>query len=173
MPDLRTTRLDDPQRLDELQRFRAAALSSGSHLPDVIEAARYAFRGTIAALSCVGPESTCFAGMASDVGDVELEVPTRLAFCRRVVETGEPFIAKNLIVDPDYSDNPYVTQPPYTRFYAGVPVRTPSGLVLGAFAVLSQEPSFRFNAEDLAALQRFASIALSMVTMRADLRAVA
>ncbi|MCH8489322.1 MAG: GAF domain-containing protein [Oceanicaulis sp.] len=165
-----SVRLDDPQRLAELERFKAAALAPGSQVADIIAAARYAFRGTLAALSCVGPETTTFAGLS---GVAEQSVPTCLAFCRRVVETGEPFIVKNLALSPEFADNPYVTQTPFVRFYAGIPIRTSSGFVLGAFAVLNDEPSFRFETEDFEALQRFASIAMNMINMRADLRAAA
>ncbi|WBQ12754.1 GAF domain-containing protein [Hyphomonadaceae bacterium BL14] len=163
-------RLDDPRRLVELERFQAAALAADSQLPEIIEAARYAFRGTLAALSCVGPEVTTFPWIAGVPGE---NVPTCHAFCRRVVETGEPFIAKNLTLLPDYVQNPYVASPPYMRFYAGIPVRSPSGFVLGAFAILNHEPSVRFDSVDFEALQRFASIAMGMVNMHADLRAVA
>lgn len=167
MANQASPRLDDPRRLAELSRFTAAALSAESGLPDIIEATRYAFRADLAALSHVGPETTCF-GAGEDFA--ETTVPTRLAFCRKVVETGEPFIAKNLSVHPEFSKNPYVMRPPYIRFYAGVPVRSASGFVLGSYSVLSHEPSFRFEAEDLAALQRFASIALSMTSLQAELR---
>lgn len=170
MPHLSPSALDDPQRLAELARFRTAALSAGSELPRVMEAARYAFRASVAALSYVGPDTTAFAA-ATD--HVETTVPSRLSFCRRVVETGEPFIAKNLSVDPDFADNPYVTQAPFIRFYAGVPVRSASGFVLGSFSVLSEEPSFRFEADDLVALQSFALIALGMISGQVALRAAA
>ncbi|MGX6646931.1 GAF domain-containing protein [Maricaulaceae bacterium MS644] len=159
--------LDHPQRLAQLARFRNAALSSGSRLPEILEAARYAFRGSLAVLSCVGPQNTAFVGLS---GTAQPTVPTRLAFCRRVVETGAPFIATNLSLDPDYADNVFVAQPPYARFYAGVPVRSESGFVLGAFAVLNEQPSFRFGSQDLEALERFAGIALGMISLKADLR---
>lgn len=159
-----SVRLDNPQRLAELERFKAAALAPESQVSEVIAAARYAFRSKLAALSCVGPRMTTFAGIAGVPGE---SVPTSLAFCKRVVETGEPFIAKNLTLSPEFADNPYVTQAPYVRFYAGIPVRTDSGFVLGAFAVLNEEPSFRFETEDFEALQRFALIAMNMINLRA------
>lgn len=161
------SQLDHPLRLSELARFRRAALASNAQLLDVLEAARYAFRGSLAALSCVGPQNTAFVGLTRSA---QPTVPTRMAFCRRVVETGEPFVAKNLLLDPIFADNPFVTQPPYVRFYVGTPVVSASGFVLGAFAVLSEEPSFRFDSHDVESLQRFAGIALHLVTLRADLQ---
>lgn len=162
--------LDDPNRMAALERFRRSAYAADSRLPDLMKAASYAFRADIAAISFVGPEEMEFGGIAgSDI----TKVPTRLAFCRRVVETGKPYIAKNLAVDPEYTDNPYVWSPPYTRFYAGVPAYSPCGHVLGAFAVLSDQPTYRFDDEDMAALERFAAIGLSMINMRAELQAAA
>ncbi|KAA5803378.1 GAF domain-containing protein [Alkalicaulis satelles] len=171
MPHTPLFDLADPQRLAELKRFRAAVRHGGAQAPEITEAARYAFGSTVAALSCVGPQTTTFAAITG-VSDPE-DVPTCLAFCRHVVETGQPLIVKNLALDPRFADNPYVTEPPYIRFYAGVPVISPSGHVLGSFAILNQAPSFRFEAEDLAALKRFAQIAMNLIDMHAALRSMA
>lgn len=51
--------------------------------------------------------------------------------------------------DPEYNDKPYVISEPGVRFYAGVPIKTRSGHLIGVYAVSDEVPSETFSYEDL------------------------
>lgn len=158
-------RLSDPARLKALRAFEKGALAADREIQDLTGAARYAFRASIAAVSVVKPDAVHLAGLA---GFSEMAVPTDIAFCTRVVLSGDPFVVKNLGIHPEFATNRYVLEPPYTRFYAGVPLRCREGFIVGTFAILDQEPRFRFEDEDLVALRRFAGLASSLVACHSD-----
>ena len=49
---------------------------------------------------------------------------------------------------------------PYARFYAGVPIATPSGARIGAFCVLDDSPRYGVNDEDVDFLKHMASLVM-------------
>src|SRR6478752_2292878 len=65
------------------------------------------------------------SGLAAD------EVPLEDTFCRYVVDHEEPISVQNATRDPRFAHNPAVTGESHVRFYAGVPLKTKSGHVIG------------------------------------------
>jgi two-component system, cell cycle sensor histidine kinase and response regulator CckA len=77
----------------------------------------------------------------SRVGVDISETPRDISFCARAIEdTKDLFEISDTFLDPRFSDNPYVTNPPHVRFYAGVPLITRDGFALGTLCVMAFEP---------------------------------
>jgi hypothetical protein len=55
-------------------------------------------------------------------------------------ERDSVFIVEDLTKEPQLSDRPYVSGFPNGRFYAGVPITAPSGINIGAYCILDDEP---------------------------------
>ena len=59
--------------------------------------------------------------------------------------------------DPRFADNPFVTGDFGLRFYAGVPLRGPSGQGIGAFCLVDQQPH-EFGPHQLSILKKLAAL---------------
>jgi PAS domain S-box-containing protein len=68
------------------------------------------------------------------------ELPRDISFCGHVVDGGEPLVVPDAHLDPRFADNPLVTGDPNIRFYAGMPLRTPDGYVLGSLCAIDHVP---------------------------------
>jgi hypothetical protein len=49
-------------------------------------------------------------------------------------------VVNNLSLDPRFRHYPQVTGPPHGRFYAGVPIKSPSGHSIGTYCVMDDKP---------------------------------
>ena len=73
--------------------------------------------------------------------------------------------------DPRFADNPLVTGKEHLRFYAGAPLMSPEGYMLGTLAVLDREPR-SFSESDKINLTLLAAQVLDgILLLRAGLRA--
>ncbi len=92
-------------------------------------------------------------------------IPRERSFCIHVVTGDEPLVVEDARTTPRFSENPFVTEQPHVRAYAGVPVRTPEGISLGAVSIYDKTPR-SFSEEAVDRLQDFAA----MVTKALELR---
>ena len=78
----------------------------------------------------------------SKVG-VELgETPREIAFCNITIQSDEVMVVPDARQDPLFKENPLVTGMPFIRFYAGYPIKAPSGEKLGSLCVIDDKPRF-------------------------------
>ena len=75
------------------------------------------------------------------------EVPRDLTFCAHALTMTKPLIIQDALTDPRFIANPFVTEAPYVRFYAGQQLRSPEGLVYGTLCVIDTVPH-TFSEED-------------------------
>lgn len=58
-------------------------------------------------------------------------------------------IVPDLAQDSRFCERPYVQNPPYNRFYAGVSIRSPRGIPIGVLAVWDDKPRDELDAGQL------------------------
>lgn len=97
-------------------------------------------------------------------------IPRSKGVCEHVLSLGdvirEPIhahsdipavIINDLAEDPRFENRSYVLGEPKVRFYAGVPLRSPWGTIIGAYCVFGHEPRNGLPQEQLLALQGIAT----------------
>ncbi|HEU0015404.1 MAG TPA: GAF domain-containing protein [Longimicrobium sp.] len=90
--------------------------------------------------------------------------PVEWSFCAHAVRSGRPFVVEDATTHPLTRDNPQVTLEDL-RCYAGVPLVSARGQVLGTLCVAGTE-AHTFSDDDLAALRALAAEAVSRLEAR-------
>lgn len=92
------------------------------------------------------------------------ETPLSHSFCKHVVGTGEPLIVEDARKNAALRTNPSVRELGIIA-YAGIPLRTSAGHVLGSFCVIDHEPR-PWAYDEVTTLQDLAACAMSEIELR-------
>ena len=76
----------------------------------------------------------------SAVGIETTETPREISFCQYTIMGQEIFEVPDAQLNPTFRENPFVTEAPHIRFYAGAPLTTPDGFNIGSLCVIDQVP---------------------------------
>ncbi len=93
------------------------------------------------------------------------EVPRKDTLCSLTMGQEEPLISTDTTRDIRFSENPYVTGEPHVRFYAGIPLRTSDGMVIGTLCAIDSRPR-DFGSGEVAILQDLAEIVMAEIELR-------
>lgn len=74
-------------------------------------------------------------------------------------------VVNDLSKDDRFKDYPFVKGPPKSRFYAGVPIRSPSGHSIGTYCVLDEKPRNGLSPHQLAFLKSMAGTVMRHLEM--------
>ncbi|KAL5342701.1 hypothetical protein BJX70DRAFT_269266 [Aspergillus crustosus] len=70
-----------------------------------------------------------------------------------VTANSSRYIVRDFTLEEYFKEHPYVTGWPHFRFYAEVPIYSPSGHILGSYCVVDNKPRSDFGEEQVLALQ--------------------
>jgi GAF domain-containing protein len=96
--------------------------------------------------------------LKSFVGELPRNIPRRLALCNTTISQEEPLVVPDMSSDPRFSSHPFVVEDPFVRFYAGIPLRGPSGWFVGSLCIVDTTPR-ELGPTDRAHLRRLADLA--------------
>jgi sigma-B regulation protein RsbU (phosphoserine phosphatase) len=80
------------------------------------------------------------------------------SFCGHAILENEPLIIPDTLQDERFADNPQVTGKPFTRFYAGLPLRGPGGHNIATLCLMDTKPR-DFSAAEIDQLKKLGVIA--------------
>jgi len=83
------------------------------------------------------------------------ETSRDISFCGHAISDVKTLVVPNTLADERFFDNPFVTDDPKVRFYAGAPIKTPSGFAIGTLCILDTVPRI-FHPEDVEMLEDMA-----------------
>jgi GAF domain-containing protein len=149
---------NEPERLQALTRYGFAQEQMLKSLDPVVQIASHMFAMPIAAVNMIGSDHVFFAAAVGLNGEdlSALERSREVSFCAHAITQNEVMVVADASCDERFFDNPLVTGPAQVRFYAGVPLRSPEGLALGALCILDKQPHPEFSAADARRLAELA-----------------
>lgn len=124
-------------RLEALSRTGLLDSPADEAFDAIVRVAQLVTRTPIALVSLLDEARQWFKARSGL--DVE-ETPREWAFCSHALEPGVPLVVPDTHLDPRFRDNPLVLGEPFARFYAGIPLQSSNGYVLGTLCVLDRKP---------------------------------
>ena len=131
------TQVPETERLSELASFDVLDTGSEPAFQALVEAAAHISDCPIALVSLLDVDRQWFKAR---VGLQAQQTSRDIAFCEYVLTTDRVLVVPDATADPRFAGNPLVTGELGVRFYAGFPLRTTSGAVLGTLCVLDNTP---------------------------------
>ncbi|MBC5864489.1 hypothetical protein L1S34_03795 [Flavobacterium sp. K77] len=125
-------------RLEELISYQILDTLPEMELNELSEMAALIFDVPVALISFIDEDRQWFkVHKGLDLTETKKED----SFCQHLISgTIENLIVEDALNDPLFCDNPLVNNDPNIRFYAGAPLTTPSGNVLGSFCIIDHKP---------------------------------
>jgi two-component system, cell cycle sensor histidine kinase and response regulator CckA len=99
------------------------------------------------------------------------EMPLSIGFCPTCLELSDELVIEDASIDKRFANSPLVMDKPHARFYAGVPLITPTGEVIGTVCVVDKVAK-KINQEQLESLRRIARLVIRQLELRRNLSEV-
>jgi len=145
------------ERLGALEEYRILNTPPDPDLDRIVELAARICNTPFAAVSLVGREQLYFK---SRVGIPSTGLDRHGTFCTYAIEADDLFYVPDASTDERFASHPHVSGFPHLRFYAGVPLKSPTGHKIGTVCVLDIEPRHALSDEDHKALHDVAALVM-------------
>lgn len=145
---------NEEERLRELFEYGILDTSPEQEFNDIVTLASQVCQVPICLITLI---DNCRQWFKAKVG-IEAsftETERDIAFCAHTIHFNELLEVEDMMKDKRFADNPLVINDPKIRFYAGVPLISPSGHKLGSLCVLDTRPR-RLNPAQRFALETLA-----------------
>ncbi|NEQ69582.1 MAG: GAF domain-containing protein [Symploca sp. SIO2D2] len=116
---------------------QSGGTTSEEALNDLARIAAHICGTTVALISFVENNQMCFK---AQVGLDATEINSVLELCSVALPQNEAIVISDIRMDERFSSSSVVTSHPYIRFYAGLPLITSQGKVLGSLCVIDHIP---------------------------------
>jgi signal transduction histidine kinase len=144
---------NEAQRLDELRKLRILDTPAEERFDRITRTVGDLFQVPIALITLVDADRQWFK---SRTGFELSETPRPISFCAHAILDPIPFVVEDTLRDERFANNPLVAGELAIRFYAGMPLRSISGLRLGTLCIMDRQPR-TFDADDVRRLRDLAA----------------
>ena len=154
--------LNEHDRLLALRAYEILDTEPERDFDDIARLAAHTFQAPISIISLIDEKREWFK---SRVGIRQTEAPRDLAFCEYTYRAGDVFIVPDAQADPRFRENPFVLGDPFIRFYAGVPLTTAEGYIIGALCVIDTVPR-EATTEQIHSLRMLSNVVMTQLNLR-------
>lgn len=155
---------DETARLAALQRYQVLDTGPEEVFDMLTRLVAQLCNTPIALLNLIDARRNWFK---SRIGIKSSEAPHHAGLCEHVVRHTQTLVIPDTLLDPRFAASPLVAGAPHIRFYAGVPLLTPDGHVLGALCAVDTVPR-TLSPWQLAALDSLAREAMTQLELRRE-----
>jgi diguanylate cyclase (GGDEF)-like protein len=159
---METSTKSEVDRLENLRSYDILDTPSEESFESIARLAKMIFQAPVALVSFVDKDRQW---LKAKQGLTVCETPRDISFCTHTIRCNEPLIIRDSTKDPRFLNSPLVVDEPHIRFYAGAPLRTPTGFNIGSLCVIDyipREPS----AEQIDLLQALAKLVVNQLELR-------
>ncbi|MGX9965509.1 PAS domain S-box protein [Roseomonas sp. F4] len=167
-PDNPVSPSAEAERLSALHRYAVLDTLPEDAFDRVARLATQLLDAPVALISFLDADRQWFKAR---LGTSVRELPRELGMGDRIAERGEPWVVPDLLLHPDYVAHPLVAGGPGYRFYAGAPIITPDGHVIGTLCVMDTRPHAPLEASRLQSLTDLAAAVMAQLELRRQLAA--
>ena len=153
----------EANRLEALRQYNILDTPSESAYNDIATLAAFICDVPIALISFVDSQRQWFK---STVGLNVAQTPRDVSFCAHAILGKDIMVVKDVLLDKRFVNNPLVTCAPGIRFYAGVPLVTPSGYSIGTLCVIDRQPREDLSESQTKTLEALARQVVTQLELR-------
>lgn len=155
----------ESQRLAALYEYEILNTEPEADFDNLVRLAAHIFQVPISVISLIDRHHQWFK---ASLGLQTCQTIREVSFCAHTILDPEPLVVLDTWDDPRFFDHPFVLGEPHIRFYAGVPLMTPTGYALGALCVVDQVPR-EITSEQLEMLQALGQQVVNQLELRRNL----
>ncbi|WP_210319277.1 putative bifunctional diguanylate cyclase/phosphodiesterase [Aureimonas glaciei] len=154
---------DEPERLVALQSYAVMGTEAEPGFDAIVGLARRSFGVPMAMVSFVAADRQFFKARAglSACGSSRAG-----SFCTHTILSRDVLVVPDATLDDRFRHSPLVTGPPYARFYAGAPLVSPEGHVIGALCIQDTVARHDMTQADCLALADLADMVMERLEAR-------
>lgn len=155
--------LNESDRLAALADYELTEDDSELQLDTIVQLASKLFDVPVVLVSIVERERQFFSAR---IGLDVCETGRDVSFCAHAIETDDILVVPDAKLDLRFAQNPLVLGEPFIRFYAGMPLMSPSGHALGTLCIIDRRPRNGLSPKDREHLKALATLVLDKLEVR-------
>ncbi len=131
-------RAEENLRLKELESYHILGSAPDKEFDGIVSLVAKFFDTPIALITIIGSDRTWFKAR---YGMQARHSPAEHSFCTKMLDNpAAPLIVTDASTDEQFKDNYWVLNKPHVRFFAGVPLLSANGYLLGSLCVVDRIP---------------------------------
>jgi signal transduction histidine kinase len=161
--------IQDPRRLEKLRSLSLLDTEAEDSFDRLTQLASRLIKAPIALVTLMDAHRQFYksqVGLAEPLAS-QREIPLAKSYCQHLFASDEPLLISDAREHPLVHDNPAVQEMPAIS-YAGFPLKTADGFLLGSFCVIDTKPR-EWTEMELEILGHLADSAIKEIELRAEL----
>lgn len=153
---------DEVSRLEVLKNYNILDTAHERSFDDLTQLAQSICDVPIALISLIDENRQWFK---SCLGLNVAETARDISFCSHAINQHEEFIVEDALADDRFHDNPLVIAGPKIRFYAGIPLVSPTGKIIGTICVIDHKPK-KLTASQISSLKTLSRQVIAQMELK-------